>query len=222
MLSGCEVTPSPAWQTAQALGWPWQDKAAPAFDPRFEYLALTRESVSIYMALGYRTAIVDSSLEPTQVVHEHWYSSRREVLVLEDGRLHQTLGSALEWRAVRLHGRPRWQELVRDAQPQSWTRVRDEMPGYRYGVVDLIRTRRVDPGVEAVPEGPLGLTPAARAALVWVRDDVRSTLADGNAWHFSQWFALTARAEGWGVVWSRQCLAPQWCFDLQPVAQPAS
>jgi hypothetical protein len=225
MLTACQVTPSPTWQAVQsAVHWPGQVEPVPAFNPRFEYLGFRSGSTSAYLALGYRTdapAVADDS--PPRV-REHWYSADRRLLVLDDGRIQQMHGSSVEWRAMRSHRRPRWDELTAlDAAPQAWTRTRDEMPGYRYGVVDLIRTRRVDPRVEALPRSPAGLPVAAGAELVWVRDDIRSTLADGQAWQYTQWFALSGGPPGdWRVVWSRQCLTPDWCIDLQPVVRIAS
>ncbi|PXW93640.1 group 4 capsule polysaccharide lipoprotein GfcB/YjbF [Sphaerotilus hippei] len=222
-LTGCQVTPSPTWQTVQSFArWPGRADPPPVLNPDYEYLALTLRASTVYLALGYRSESVVPAVAPsgTPVVLEHWYSARRELLALEDGRLHQVVGAPVEWRAQRVTGRPSWSALVEPgAAPVAWTRSRDEMPAYRYGVVDLIRTRRIDPAKDPMPdEVPADLARGVTSEVVWVHDDVRSTRADGQPWRHAQWFALTQAQGRWRVLWSHQCLGPDWCVQLRPVA----
>ena len=219
LLAGCEVVPSASWQivtrTFDSAPSATQSQARP--DVRFEYLQLDRGASSLRLVLGYRSLLALTAPGRVAPIQEHWYSGDRELLVLRDGRLEQALGMAIEWRSSQAPAQPDWDALLASPRPLQWQRRRDEMPGYRYGLVDEIESRRVDPTSAAIPDvSGLG------EGLVWVQEDVRSPLADGRIWQHRQWFALAREGERWRVRWSRQCLAPDWCLDLKTLDRAPS
>lgn len=212
-LAACEVVPSASWQVVGSmLSTSAATPPSIAPDARFEYLQLNRGASSLQLVLGYRSLLPVTPSQPVVPIQEHWYSGDRELLVLRDGRIEQALGMAIEWRSSRAPTQPDWDRLLASFQPWPWQRHRDEMPGYLYGVVDEVVSRRVDPMVAAVP-----IVEGLDAGLVWVQEDVRSPRADGQIWTHRQWFALDRRDERWMVRWSRQCLGPDWCLDLTPL-----
>lgn len=202
LLSACQVTPGPGWDIIARLSGPGVQQPQ---HPDLEFMRLSRSGSVAYLALGYREGAV-----------EHWYSADRIVLRLDDGRIAQWLGAPVEWRAAALQQRPTWSRLAQAGEPLTWQRRHDEMPGYRYGVIDEIESHRVHAGPVGVPD--LNVVPGQ--TLVWVREEVRSTLVDGSAWTHDQWFALAGQADRWQVLWSRQCVAPEWCFEIQPLPRP--
>jgi len=215
LLGGCQVTQGVGWSVVQH--WQRTVSAEPQearLDPRFEFLQMKLgDSPAAYLALGKRVGASES-----------WYSADPLLVVLEDGRLGPFAGAAVEWRAVRQAGRPDWERLVRRGNTQRWQRQRDEMPGYRFGLSDEIETRRI-----TQTELPAELTSvherllASHRELRWVSDQVSTTDPEGQRVAWAQWFAVAERAGRWQVVWSRQCLRPDWCLELRPIgSSPAA
>ena len=100
-------------------------------NPDFRYLRVTIAGRTALLVLGYEEK------DPRGPI-EVWYSSGREVLRLQNGRLAGISGLPVEWRAVRLPDLPPWSSLAAAGKPFPWVRVRDVMPGYRYGVRDAL------------------------------------------------------------------------------------
>lgn len=162
-----------------------------------DYLLLRVQGRDAVMALGERSG---------NAPDEHWFSAQREWLQLRGGRIQAVLGMTHEWRGLRGQA-PEWSRV--DAGAVQWVRERDEMPHYRHGVSDKVTTR--------VAQAPAsGLHPQLRPQpdWHWYEDEVTTTDASGRPWVFGQRFAL---AQG-RVVYSEQCIAPQWCFQMLPRA----
>lgn len=215
LTTGCQVLPSPTWQSIQATATRLsQPEASPVLRPEFEYLRVIARGQSNYLALGYREQHVAASGVPSQ--HNYWYSGHRELLVTVDGRLQEVFGLPVEWRGQSAPAMPTWAVIATASAPLAWTRSRDEMPGYRFAVRDDIVSERSASAPEDAPPD-LALPPGA----IWVRERVATTLPDGRPWSHSQWFALAPAAQGWSVLWSRQCLTPDWCLEISPASAPA-
>ena len=88
-------------------------------------------SVSL-LVLGYVEA---SPLGPIEV----WYSSKAEVLRIQNGHIVGLTGTTVEWRHVSLSATPPWHDI--DANVMRYTRTRDVMPGYLFGTTDEINLR---------------------------------------------------------------------------------
>jgi Group 4 capsule polysaccharide lipoprotein gfcB, YjbF len=164
----------------------------------FEYLLLEIDGRKTAMALGSREQVVDAGRVK---VHERWYSGHREMIHMVDGRIHTALGLTVEWRGQR-SAPPHWAALAGSVQPESWQRVLDLMPGYRFGQTDLIQTQ-----ASTVPRG----APSLPAGTQWFSDTVRSPQPLGGDWVYTQYFALQQGT----VVYSEQCLSPEVCFKFK-------
>lgn len=212
-LSGCSGTGKAILQTL-----PYAYGRNPAVDnarlnPDFRYLRVTVGGRVALLALGY----IDSHPQgPIEV----WYSAEREVLRLQNGRLAGAVGLTTEWRNVGLPELPSWTEAARADRTFRWTRTRDVMPGYRYGVKDALALRVIDPprrsalqGWEpqrltwfeeriapepvAAPAGVFGMSAGAAAPLPAAR------------------YAVDLREGRETAVYGEQCLNPDLCFTWQ-------
>jgi hypothetical protein len=142
-----------------------------------------------------------------------WYSAGREVLRFRNGRLVAAVGLATEWRGIVVQGLPGWAEIANAAQPVRWSRIRDVMPGYRYGVHDELVLRRIPP-----PRGSKlkGIDPHS---LSWFEErlDTQNTGADSPVHEElpPARYALDTRNAGGTVVYGEQCLSAELCFTWQ-------
>jgi len=186
---------------------------AARLDPRFRYLRITVEGGVGFLALGN----VESHPQgPIEV----WYSAKREVLRFQNGRLVGAVGLQTEWRAVSLPDLPSWSALAQAREPVPWVRVRDLMPGYRFGVRDALVLRvTAPPGKTAL----LGLDPRS---LTWFEERFQAeplagsrtilpaVLSDDRALPPAR-YAVELRDGRETVVYGEQCLAPELCFTWQ-------
>ncbi len=183
-------------------------------NPAFRYLRVTIKGRVALLALGY----VDRHPEgPIEV----WYSAEREVLRLQNGRVVGAVGLTTEWRNVSVPELPSWATLAGAKEALHWRRIRDVMPGYRYGVTDSLSLRVVSaPERSALQElDPRRLTwfeerlePSAGATSV---SPVELGLPPAR-------YALDFGGAKETVVYGELCLAPEVCFTWQrwPVDQP--
>ncbi|MDX1376726.1 MAG: YjbF family lipoprotein, partial [Burkholderiales bacterium] len=178
-------------------------------DPRFRYLRVTIDGRTALLALGY---VDPHPLGPVEV----WYSAEREVIRLQNGRLAGASGLPTEWRRVALDAAPGWAAAVSASGALEWTRRRDVMPGYRYGVEDRLTLSRISP-----PEDSRFAGKGSRN-LIWFEEtlapDARGEVALPPAR-----YALDPRAAGDPVVYGEACLAKDLCFAWQrwPAEAPA-
>lgn len=204
LLSACQGI-NPVMDTARLLFPPGDISAH--YQPGTEYLLVDHAGHKAAMALGWRKA-------EGAVVQEYWYSGQREMLHLLNGRLYNVMGMTHELRAPMpavqtVRATPSWQAIAEAAQSRThdgalvWSRTRDVQPGYRYGVVEYITSKQVPPT-------------RAQQALIgrpadWYEDQVDSKTQDGQAWRYTDVFAV---ANG-RVVYSLQCVGPNLCLHLQ-------
>lgn len=212
-LTGCSSSSNAILQTLPyAIGRnPSVDNAR--LNPNFRYLRVTIKGRVVLLALGY----VDTHPQgPIEV----WYSAEREVLRLQNGRLVGAVGLTTEWRDVLLPDLPSWSALARGDQTFRWTRTRDVMPGYRYGVKDSLSLR-----VVAEPKRN-ALQGVDAQRLIWFEERVESgpvawfsgILAGGGVAEAAlppARYAVDLRGGQETVVYGEQCLAPELCFTWQ-------
>lgn len=211
VLSGCSSAGNAILQTLPyAYGRnPSVDNAR--LNPNFRYLRVTIGDRVALLALGN----VDSHPQgPIEV----WYSAEREVLRLQNGRLVGAVGLTTEWRNVLLPELPSWTAIARADRGVRWARVRDVMPGYRFGVKDELSLRVVD-----VPQRSAlqGLEPKR---LTWFEErdepEARGWLSKllGNATDArlpAARYAVDFQGGRESVVYGEQCLAVGLCFAWQ-------
>ena len=212
-LSGCSTAGNAILQTL-----PYAYGRNPAVDnarlnPNFRYLRLTVGGHVALLVLGY----VDHDAHgPIDV----WYSAEREVLRLQNGRLVGAVGVTTEWRNVRLPKLPSWSEAAHAGRAISWTRTRDVMPGYRFGVKDRLSLRVIAAPRDSALQGldPRRLTwfeeRDEAAPLAWYsgfagkRADMDSALPPAR-------YAVDFQGGHATVVYGEQCLAANLCFSWQ-------
>lgn len=170
----------------------------PQLDPRFRYLRATIGGYAAYLVLGYDES---DSHGPMQV----WYSGTGEVLKLQHGRLNGASGLFTEWRNVDLTRAPSWRDAASSGGPVTWMRVRDVMPGYRYGIKDQMTLRRIEPPRKTA------LLRVDPSGLVWF-EETTATATREAAVPRAVFGVDVAAGE---VVYSEQCVAVDFCFTLQ-------
>ncbi|MBY0579581.1 MAG: YjbF family lipoprotein [Burkholderiales bacterium] len=167
------------------------------FNPDFRYLRVVSGDVVVFFALGNMDA---DSHGPVEV----WYSAGREVLRLQNGHVVGTTGLFTEWRNVSMPVLPPWSALAKENQPYRWTRIRDVMPGYRYGIRDDLVLRPIPTPERSSLSGP------EPNKLVWFEEeDVSKALPPAR-------YAVDM-SDG-SVVYGELCLARDLCFSWQRVA----
>lgn len=163
----------------------------------FSYLKITAYGRDALMVLGY----IDP--HPAGTI-ETWFSSQGEVLRLQNGRILSTAGLELNWQAVRYRGLPDWRAVVAQSK-LAFTRERDEMPGYRFGLVD-----RVDLYAVPAPKDAhlIGVDPKS---LKWFEERVQSSPASLPSARYG-----LAMSDGEPeVVYGEQCLSERLCIAWQ-------
>ncbi|MCG6951071.1 MAG: YjbF family lipoprotein [Betaproteobacteria bacterium] len=204
VVAGCSTGSDAVLDTALSMRRTSPDTAK--VNPNYRYLRVAVQGQVALLVLGY--------IEPhPQGPIEVWYSAEREVLKLQNGRLVGALGLTTEWRGVVLPVLPDWGDLVASSEPLHWTRTRDVMPGYRYGVEDRLTLKRIAP----VDNSRLiGIDPAS---LTWFEET--DTPSPGEEALPTVRYALDLRAIAEPVVYGEACLTKDLCFAWQrwPVAQ---
>jgi hypothetical protein len=172
-------------------------------NPNLRYLRVTVRGRVVLMVLGY----VDPSPEGNIEV---WYSSEGEVIHLQNGRVVATTGLETDWRSVKSHALPGWKDVLARA-PLEYTRKRDEMPGYRYGITEKVVLSAV-----RVPSNAKLIGMQARDYR-WFEETVIA--APGGL--PSARYALKVSDGVTRVVYGEQCLSADLCFSWQiwPAAQ---
>lgn len=212
-LSGCSSASNAILQTLPyAYGRnPGVDNAR--LNPNFRYLRITIGGRVVLLALGN----VDS--DPRGPI-EVWYSAEREVLRLQNGRLIGAVGLTTEWRNVTLHELPSWSAAAHAGRALRWTRTRDVMPGYQFGVKDELSLRVIQAPRRSALQG---MDPQR---LTWFEESVESGTAVGLLAALGNGFgadgvlpparyAVDLRGGRKAVIYGEQCLAADLCFTWQ-------
>ncbi|HEY8908320.1 MAG TPA: YjbF family lipoprotein [Rhodoferax sp.] len=180
-------------------------------NPAYIYLRIQAAGGSpALLVLGY----VDSH---PQGDIEVWYSAEKEVIKTQNGRIVGTSGLEVDWRSVRFTtAPPAWDGLT----PASYTltRVRDEMPGYRYDISDQVTLTRVVgvPAIALPPSLPLNVAKSYE----WFRESQSGAHPDLP----DSWYALEKIDGKYRVAYSYQCLSKRLCLNLQrwPIRKASS
>ena len=166
-------------------------------NPNLRYLRVTVRSRVVLMVLGYVEPAPEGNIET-------WYSSEGEVLRLHNGRIVATTGLETDWRSVRHAALPSWKDMLSRSSAE-FRRERDEMPGYRYGIVETVSLYTV-----RVPTNARLVGFSARD-LRWYEETVRGA-ANGLP---SARYALRIKDSVPSVVYGEQCLSQDLCFAWQ-------
>ncbi|NDU87904.1 MAG: YjbF family lipoprotein [Ferrovum sp.] len=162
-------------------------------NPQYRYLRLVVDGRPLVLAQPTASPVEGSP----------WFSATGEVLRFRDGRVVGATGLLTEWRSVQLPNLPSWTALEKKSQPLDWTRVRDVMPAYRYGITDHLRLQPMPPPKVSRLKG---LDPRS---LWWFREQ---DLAPKNPLP-PAWYGVDP-ASG-RVIYGAVCLDSQLCFTWQ-------
>lgn len=212
-LSSCSPAGISMLQTLRQAAWRGDSSASARLNPDYRYLRVTIAGRVALLALGNEDIDLRGRVDV-------WYSAEREVLRLQNGRLVGAVGLTTEWRNVVFPELPSWSALARGDQAFRWTRVRDVMPGYRFGVKDALSLRVVP---ESKRSALQGLDPQR---LTWFEERVESGPVAGLSAVFGNSssvdiplpparYAVDLQGGRETVVYGEQCLAPDLCFTWQ-------
>ena len=177
-------------------------------NPNYRYIRVSINDRVAFLALG---DVDKHALGPIEV----WYSANKEVLRLQNGRVAGATGLTTEWRSVLLDAAPSWAAAIGATQPLRWTRVRDVMPGYRFGLPDQLELRAIPPlrNVALQAYDPQRLHWFEEQTLFSATDTAMAARAV-RALPAAR-FAVDLNGDKAAVVYSEQCLAIDLCFTWQ-------
>ena len=173
-------------------------------NPAYQYLRVQAVGQpAALLVLGYVDAHPDGDIEV-------WYSASHEVIKTQNGRIVATAGLVTDWTLARyLKAPPSWNDqLSHDA---TFTRVRDEMPGYRFNLADQLVQSRLTEGLPAISL-PSSLPATVAARFVWVRE---AQVGATPILLPPAWYALERVDGRYHVAYSYQCLSQALCLNLQ-------
>jgi group 4 capsule polysaccharide lipoprotein GfcB/YjbF len=200
-IGGCATSTNAIVQTMQSALGRGRGIEDAKLNPDFRYLRVTIGGRVVLLALGYLDKHPQGTIEV-------WYSAEREVVRLQNGRLVGAAGLATEWRHVVLPEFPDWSVLASGGAPLRWSRTRDVMPGYRYGLRDSLALQIVPPPPASALQG---LDPKE---LTWFEERLADESLPKTALPAARYAVQVAGKEAI-VVYGEQCLAPQTCFTWQ-------
>lgn len=174
-------------------------------NPAFHYMKVMPNNKSYHPGPSAFLALGRTEQAPCGLI-KSWYSRPGEILQTCNGRIVGSAGLSLNWSSVRFDPIPSWEEA--NLHPIKYTRVRDVMPGYYFGITEKITLRKI-----ATPHC-CHLVERGCQTLTWFEESV-TQVTPANMKIPPARFAV-AFSKGYAeVVYSEQCLAPNQCYVLQ-------
>ena len=191
VLSGCSVLNNPVVTTLYHVSGLNSGTVNPVFNPNYRYIRVDVGGRTVFLVLGY----IDQSTEV-------WYSAGHEVLRVRDGHIAGATGLFTEWRNVILPNFPAWNSIA-VGKSWQWTRIRDVMPGYYYGIHDQLVVHAI------APPSNSHLKNIPPEQLAWFEED------DESARHAlpPARYAVDLRKDK--VIYGESCLSATLCFSWQ-------
>jgi len=180
-----------------------------ALNPVFRYLRVTVARRTALLVLGY--------VEPhPQGPIEVWYSAEREVIRLQDGRVVGAIGLTTEWRNVALANAPSWLTLNKAHSTARHVRVRDTMPGYKYGLKETLVLAAAPPPARSALRSldPQSLSWFEETAETEPTGSTRGGTSDEDRLPVAR-YAVAPDGGNAQVVYGEQCLSRDLCFAWQ-------
>jgi hypothetical protein len=166
-----------------------------SLNPSFTYLRVVVHGNEALMVLGY---VEESKNGPLQT----WYSSNGETIQTRSGRVVSTRGLPVDWVQVRYNGLHSWENLI-NSNGIEFVRLRDQMPGYKFGVEERIELSPIQPPKDAHLHG---ISPSS---LTWFEERVQGQAVA------SARFGLKVDQQAAIVVYGEQCLSADLCIAWQ-------
>jgi len=184
--------------TANVAGLPHK------LNPLYRYLRVeVAGRPTALLVLGYVDAHPQGDVEV-------WYSTSREVIKIQNGRIVGTTGLTPDWRLVQYPtAPPPWADVPPEGV--AYTRLRDEMPGYHAAISDQLVAKPLA-GLPALVL-PTSLPHELASRYRWFSEVAVNNTAQPLP---TSWFAWGLRDGQPTVVYSEQCLSASFCLKLQP------
>jgi len=176
-------------------------------DLRYRYMRLEVQGhPPALLVLGYL------ELDPQGEVSV-WYTGNQEVLRIQNGRVVGVTGTAQDWQRTRFTPvPPDWTHVA--AQGVDYVRERDELQAYRFGHTEQVHLSEWQ-GLPPI-DLPFTLPRPKAAEYRWFRESVISASGAGGPTMPDAWFAWGRHRGVETIVYSEQCIAPDFCLKLQP------
>ena len=161
------------------------------------YLRVVASGGVSLLVLGYVEANPSGPIEV-------WYSSKAEVLRMQNGHVVGLTGTTVEWRHVSLSALPPWHGI--NSTSMRYTRIRDVMPGYLFGTTDQLDLRLTPaPSRSNISAKPVELA----QNLKWFEArEVNKKLPPAR-------FAVETIDGISTAVYGEQCFSPAYCLSWQ-------
>lgn len=203
-LTGCTSRSGVLGEALSGL-WSYGSAGAPtaALDLRYRYM---RVQLNDQKAGIVSLAFIDK--DPSGDI-ETWFSGGREVVKTQNGRIIGTAGLKVDWtRVVYPVAPPAWDSVQSAAI--KYIREYDTVPGYAFGV-------KVEVSVQALSEVPAHRLPETMPLDVaksykWFQESANTLTGAALS---PQLFALGSHRGRQTIVYSEQCLQPDFCLKLQ-------
>jgi hypothetical protein len=166
-------------------------------NPQYRYLRVTVNQKSALLVLGYTEEHHNGPIEI-------WYSDSGQVLRLQNGRVIGTLGLETDWLNVNYNPLPSWQEIAQYS-PIPYQRKRDQMPGYRFGILESLSISPIPTSTKSE------IVPISGKELKWY-EEVNSNDPDLS---LSARYAVLEKDGVYKVMYSDQCLSTRFCLSWQ-------
>ncbi|MDD5247885.1 MAG: YjbF family lipoprotein [Rhodocyclaceae bacterium] len=200
VVSGCASESAAIGKTVGMLVSSSDPTAQATLRPDYRYLRATVDGRTVLLVLGYVEPHPGGNIDV-------WYSAEHEVIKLQHGHIIATAGLATDWREVRFVAPPDWHAMAAQ-QTTTYTRERDEMPGYHFGIREVVTARPI-----AAP-GTTLIKAIDPASLRWIEESAQSQTPNAVPLPPAR-FAFDPRADNETVIYSEQCLSPSLCLALQ-------
>lgn len=166
-------------------------------NPKFRYLRVTVNHRSALLVLGYTENHKEGNVEI-------WYSDSGQVLRLQNGRVLGTVGLETDWLNVDYDSLPSWGKVTQNPS-LSYQRKHDQMPGYRFGILESLSISLI--------------TPPADSEIVPISDKQLKWYQEVSSNHFDSLrparYAVLEKDGGFKVVYSDLCLSEKFCLSWQ-------
>jgi hypothetical protein len=166
-------------------------------NPQYRYLRVTVNQKSALLVLGYTEEHQNGPIEI-------WYSDSGQVLRLQNGRVIGTLGLETDWLNVNYNPLPSWQEIAQYS-PIPYQRKRDQMPGYRFGILESLSISPIPAPAKSE------IVPIPGKELRWY-EEVNSNHPDLS---LPSRYAVIETDGGYLVMYGDQCLSSRFCLSWQ-------
>ncbi len=198
-LLGCTNLWQAGWQTVHQSRSADRQSQALGINPNLRYLKVAINQHEVFMVEAYRLGS-----------ESVWVSSDQAIIKTRNGYLSDLEGFRSNWQEVR---GPDLGLVAQLTRPTAYTRVRNEMPGYRYQVRESVL---ITP-LAAAPKDIL-FEPSAGPSLRWFSEEVRSQAGGlSPPYHYPGLFAIDISQKPIQVVFGQQCLASDYCIRWQRV-----